>query len=150
MGKTEDALGQTVFFEQSFYTGTGAEPKAFIDLMQTEQEVGNTIDYSLYVSDPLSLSNRYLVRAFYENELILEESWTGQTTYEGSIPVSVEGEVLFSVYADINGELRLAGEKTVVATLPEGLPIRNPQFVFSKKPFWRGRTCLAYPTKFGI
>lgn len=145
VGKTEDALGQTVYFEQSFYTGTGAEPKAFIDLMQTEQEVGNTIDYSLYVSDPLSLSNRYLVRAFYENELILEESWTGQTTYEGSIPVSVEGEVLFSVYADINGELRLAGEKTVVATLPEVLPIRNPQFVLLEEAVLAGMDVFNVP-----
>lgn len=145
VGKTEDALGQTVYFEQSFYTGTGAEPKAFIDLMQTEQEVGNTIDYSLYVSDPLSLSNRYLVRAFYENELILEESWTGQTTYEGSIPVSVEGEVLFSVYADINGELRLAGEKTVVATLPEVLPIRNPQFILLEEAALAGTDVFSVP-----
>ena len=145
VGKTEDALGQTVYFEQSFYTGTGAEPKAFIGLTQTDYEGESVIDYSLYVSDPLSLSDQYLVRAFYENELILEENWTGQTTYEGSIPVSMEGEVLFSVYADLDGELRLAGEKTIIATLPEVLPIRDPQFVLLEEAVLAGMDVFNVP-----
>ncbi len=123
VGKTDDALGKTVYFEQSFYTGTGAEPKAFIDLTQRELDGESVIDYSLYVSDPLLLSNQYLVRAFYENEVILEESWTGQTTYEGSIPVYMEGKIFFSVYADLDGELRLVGEKSI---LSEAAPMRGP------------------------
>lgn len=126
IGKSDDALGKTIYFEQKFYTGTGAEPQAVITLEERRADGVVAVDYSIYVSDPLSLSNQYLVRAFYENEIILEDVWSDEIIRDGTISGWYDGEIFFEIYADVDGELRQAGSQSIVVSPPERPP--NPTF----------------------
>ena len=136
VGKTEDAIGETVYFEEKFYTGTGAEPKAFISLEDRAVAGNIEIAYSVYVSDPLSLSNQYLVRAFYENELIFEDAWMEGKSTEGVISGWYDGEICFELYSDINGDLRLAGKQSIIVSAPELPP--NPSFTMDAEAVLAG------------